>query len=322
MADGGAAVALLENAFVLDDEDAFVEAAHPEPLPTRRTLVRQALGNAVRRTLDLPRFTRRTVHGLVAARRVTRTTDVALPRPFSAPRTSLNASLGQERTFAMTVLALDDLLAAKRAASATLNDVYLALCGGALRRYLARRGELPGSGLVAAVPLATRVGEARYSGNHVDNLMLPIGTELADPVERVRAVHAAVRAAREVRDALGTDLFEYRAALTPPMLYPLGIRLWARTRLADRIRPPINLVVSNVRGPRSLPEVDGGVVTALYSVGPILEGIGLNITAWSLGDRLCVSVLGCPATLPDPWELIGDLTTSAAELTEALGATG
>ena len=103
------------------------------------------------------------------------------------------------------------------------------------------------------------------------------------------------------------------------MLYPLGIRLWARTRLANRTRPPINLVASNVRGPSELPEIDGGAVTALYSVGPILEGIGLNITAWSHRDHLYVSVLGCPETLPDPWELIADLKASAAELTAALG---
>jgi len=318
LADGGAAVALLENAFIVDDEDAFVEPAHPEPLPSGRALVGQALANGVRRTVDLPRFAGQSARGLMAARRASRRIDVDLPLPFAAPRTSFNASLGPRRTFAMTALSLGPLLAAKQAAGVTLNDVFLAVCGGALRRYLDRRGELPVAGLVAGVPVATRVGQRHYSGNHVDNLMLPVGTDIIDPVERVRRIHEAVVAARQVREALGTDLFEYRAGLTPPLLYPLGIRLWARTRLADRIRPPINLIASNVRGPGELPEVDGGAVTALYSIGPILEGIGLNVTAWSHRQQLFVSVLGCPTTLPDPWELIDDLIASASGLVAAL----
>ncbi len=318
LADGGAAVALLENVFIADDDEAFVEPAHPEPLPSRRALMSQALANDARRTADLPRFARRTASGLGAARRARREAGVKLPLPFSAPRTSLNVSLEPERTFAMTTMPLADLLTAKQAASVTLNDVFLAVCGGALRRYLARRGELPIGGLIAGVPLATHGGQRRYSGNHVDNLMLPVGSHVADPSARVRLIHEASVAARSVREALGPDLFEYRAGLTPPLLYPLGLRLWARTRLADRIRPPINLIVSNVRGPGALPEVEGGAVTALYSIGPILEGIGLNITAWSHRDLLYVSVLGCPSSLPDPWELIEALTTSAAEVTATL----
>lgn len=321
LADGGAAVALLENVFVLDDEDAYVERPHPEPLPTDRELVGQALRHGAQRTRDLPQFIRASVNGALAARRASQATDLDLPVPFSAPRTPINASLDVGRTFAMTTMSLDDLLAAKRAASVTLNDVFLAICGGALRRSLAREGALPERGLVAGVPVSTRGDAPHFSGNHVDNLMLPVGTDIADPVQRVRSIHDAVLAAREVRKALGTDLFEYRATLTPPMLYPFGIRLWARTRLANHTRPPINLVASNVRGPRDLPTIDGGVVTALYSIGPILEGIGLNITAWSYRDQFHVSVLGCDRTLPDPWSLIEDLTASADELTAALHVT-
>ena len=312
VADGGAAVALLENAFVVDDTDAFVEAAHPEPLPTRNALLRHALADGRRRTAGLPQLVRRNASGYVAARRATHETEMDLPVPFTAPRTSLNVSLDAGRTFAMTSLPLDDLLAVKRAASATLNDVFLALCGGALRSYLLRRGELPARSLVAGVPLATQPGLIRYSGNHVDNLMLSLATDVADPWERIRVVHEAAVAARHIREELGTELFEDRAGLTPPLLYPLSVRMWARTRLANRMRPPINLIASNVRGPDKLPDFDGSVVTALYSVGPILEGIGLNITAWSYRDRLYVSVLGCPGSLPDPWELIGDIDASAA----------
>ena len=267
----------------------------------------------------MPRLIGRTVGGVVASRRAQNEVDVALPAYFSGPRTSFNTSLVPERTFAMTALDLPALLSAKNAAGATLNDVFLAVCGGALRRYLDRRGELPERGLVAGVPVATGKHERYYSGNHLDTLALPVGTDIADPVERVRHIHEAMVGARRVREALGLELFEDRAALTPPMLYPVGIRLWARTRLADRTPPPINLIASNVRGPADLPTIDGAKVTALYSMGPILEGIGLNVTAWSFRDELDVSVMGTPGTLADPWDLIDDLHAAAAELTRALG---
>lgn len=319
LADGGAAVALLENAFVLDDAEAYIEPAHPEPMPSDQELIRQALVNGSRRALGVPRLLGRTASGILASRRAQNEVDVDLPAYFSGPRTSFNASLVPERTFAMTALDLTALLSAKKAAGATLNDVFLAVCGGALRRYLERRGELPETGLVAGVPMATGPSEVHYSGNHLDNLAVPTGTDIADPVERVRLIHDATVAGRKVREALGPELFEGRAALTPPMLYPVGIRLWARTRLADRTPPPINLIASNVRGPADLPTMDGARVTALYSMGPILEGIGLNVTAWSFRDELNVSVMGTPGTLADPWELIDDLHVAAAELTSALG---
>ncbi len=317
LADGAAAVAMLENAFVVDDLDAFVQAPHPEPLPSRQALYRQAARSRARRMAELPDLARRTADGLVAARRVRRRTDATVPVPFSSPRTSLNVSLDAGRTFAMTALPLDDLLRVKRNAGVTLNDVFLALCGGALRRYLHRRGELPAASLVAAVPMATHPGERHFSGNHVDNLMLPVGTHIADAGARTRSVHEAVQAARRIRAALGTELFERRAGLTPPHLYPLGVRLWARTRLANHTRPPINLVASNVAGPRRPLALDDAVVTALYSVGPILEGIGLNITAWSYVDRFYMSVLGCPASLPEPWALVDDLQRACDELRAA-----
>jgi diacylglycerol O-acyltransferase len=319
LADGGAAVTLLENVFMADDDKAFKQPSHPEPLPSQRELLRHALMGRAHDLRGVPGVVRRNLHGVAAARRASREIDGRLPRPFSGPRTPFNLSLDTDRTYAMTALPLADLLAIKKAASVSLNDVFLGLCGGAIRHYLARRRRLPSIGLVAGVPLATHVDQRHYGGNHVDNLMLPVPTDLADPAARLRLIHEASVSARHVREALGTELFEDRAELTPPLLYPLGIRMWARTRLANRTRPPINLVASNVRGPREVLEIEGGVVTDLFSVGPILEGIGLNITAWSYLDRLEVSVLGCPSTLPDPWELIGDLLASAGELAAAYG---
>jgi len=314
VADGGAAVAMLQNAFMADGD--MVQPPCPEPIPSDRELYRLGLRSRAQRMTHIPSLVGRTARGLRAARRVDRELEVPVTRYFSAPRTSLNVSLVPERTFAMLSLPLGDLIAVKREHGVSLNDVFLTVCGGGLRRYLARRGEMPDSSLVASVPLANRAGEHFLCGNHVDNMSVTLRTDIADPVERLMSVHTAARAARQEREALGTELFEYRAALTPPHLYGWSVRLWERTHLANRVRPPVNLVASNVPGPRERLELDGGIVTALYSVGPILEGIGLNVTAWSYLDSFNVSVLGCPSSLEDPWVLTVDLEAALNELLE------
>lgn len=307
LADGIASVALLENAFVVDDGDAVVEDFRPEPLPTGRSLYRSAANGAARRLVSAPGLAARTVAGYRRARSARRAEEVRPPGPFAGPRTGFNVALTADRTFATAVLGMPALVAAKEAAGVSLNDVFLAVCGGGVRRYLARRGALPGRSLTASVPMATRTGSHRLSGNHVDNLFLRLHTELADPVERVRAIHAESTSARRIRAALGPELFEERADAVPPFVHSLANASVGATRLAGRLRPPLNVVASCVRGPRTPLEVDGGTVTALFSSGPILEGIGLNLTAWTYVDTMSVSVLGCSASLPDPERLAADL---------------
>lgn len=321
LADGGAAVSMIVNAFLLDDNAGFSQPAQPEPMPPRRVLFTHALVGRWRQIIGLPRFLSRSVTGMLASRQAKRRIGVALPGLFTAPRTPINVSLDVERTFAMTSLPLDDLLAVKSASGATLNDVFLAICGGALRQHLARRGWPPIHDLTAGVPIATRPDEQHFSGNHVDNLIIGLGVDLVDDRERLERIHRTAAAARNVRKALGLQLFEDRAEMTPPILYSLTVRLWALTRLANRTRPPLSLIASNVAGPRSHLELDGGLVTALYSVGPLLEGVGLNITAWSYAGQLHVSVLGCPTSLPDPWDLADGLVAAAHSLAEAFATT-
>jgi len=160
--------------------------------------------------------------------------------------------------------------------------------------------------------MATRTKRARLSGNHLDNLMLVVHSNIVEPTERAQSIHESAQAARRVRNAFGTELFELRSGLIPAGLHGLLPRLWGLTRLSNRVRPPLNFIASNVRGPREPMRLDGAVVTSLFSCGPILEGIGLNITAWSYADQLDISILGCSASLPDPWVLANDISDELA----------
>lgn len=319
LADGVAAAAMLENVFQGDDALVVAEPARPEAVPDAQSLSRNALRNRARRVIQIPGLAMRTTVGLVTALRAGRNRTVRTPGPFSGPRSSLNVSISDERTFAVTDVSMADIKAIRTAHGVTVNDVFLAICGGALRRYVSESANKRG-GLVAGVLIGGAPGEGvRLSGNHLDHMFVAIRTDLDDPVERLHAISEGSAAARAGRAALGTQLFEERAGHTPPALYPMAIRLWASTRLANRLRPPLNLITSNVAGPRTTLELDGGVVSELWSVGPILEGIGLNVTAWSYDGVLRISALGCPESLPDPWVLMAHIDDAVDELVATAG---
>ena len=317
VADGAASVALLLQA--LGAPGTAERAPHPEALPGRAALLRGALAGHRERVGHLPGLALRSAAGLREAARRRRQAAVRPPLPLQAPRTPFNVSLGAARTFAMTTVMLDDVKEVRRAFGATVNDVFLAMCGGALRAVLLDSGSLPGRPLVASVPLSTGPDAGRRGGNHVDNLYVSVATDVADPVTRLRRISAVAAAAKEMRGALGTDLLEDRAEVVPPQLYALAIRAWTRSGLADRVRPPVNVVLSNVPGPADLLRVGPVTLEALYSVGPILEGIGVNVTAWSYAGRLHVSVLGSPESLPDPWPLAEALSPALEELVRRAG---
>ncbi len=317
VADGAATVALLLNALSAHRAGSQVDEWHPEIIPTRSQLLAIAARGHRTRLRQLPRLATRSVRGLRESEALRRASPIKPPMPFDTPKTVFNVSLTPERTFAMTTLPFEDLKAVRRARGATINDVYLAMCAGALRTYLADLGALPDRPLVASVPVSTDPSVTRLGGNHVDNLYVSIGTDIADPLERLRHIHDVSAASKDERALLGNDLLERRADVVPPQLYALVVRTWGRTRLANHMRPPVNLVLSNVPGPRQRLHVGQAMLEAIYSVGPILEGIGLNITAWSYNDALHVSVLGTPTSVPDPWVIATALHSALADLKRA-----
>ena len=323
VADGSAAVALLRNvvqgATVEPSLEPIDDPWHPEPIPTRRQLLAMAARQQVTRWRGLPHLVRQWVVQTRASEVRRRSFAPKPPLPLHhIPRTSFNGSITSERVFAMTTLPLDDLKAIKRAAGTTLNDVYLAVCSGALRRYLHDRGELPDRPLLASVPVSTDPDVFRLSGNQVDNLYVSIFTNVADPLERLQQIHEGARAAKEVRELLGHDLLAQRADIVPPQIYHSIVRLWSRSHIADHVHPPLNVVLSNVAGPADRILFGPIEVESLFSVGPILEGIGLNITAWSYSGALGVSLLACPVSVPSPWLIIDALHAALDELRTAV----
>lgn len=320
LADGVAANALLGNV----TDQAAAATGRPlqlEPTPTRARQVRLALADAVRQTLTLPALLWRTASAVTALVRHRRASDVEVPRPIlDVPRTSLNGPLTPRRSFATAALPLGELRQVRQAHDVTLNDVVLAVVSGALRRWMGLHGERPSAALVAGVPVGTDDPEAppRLGGNRVSNLFTSLATDVDDPVERLRTISRTTTESKVVQRTLGPTMLVDWVQFTPPAPFSAALRHYSRAGTAARHAPPFNVVVSNVRGPGEPVTIADARLCDLWSVGPILEGIGLNVTAWSYVDRLNVSLLSCPDLVADLPELTAQLRPALDELLQTI----
>ena len=302
-ADGAMAAELLANVFDLDPDAGDPPPPEvpwrPDPEPSRAQLLGLAARDILTITRSLPGLILRTLRGMLAVIRHRRGGGTGSAAPFSGPKTSFNGALTARRTFVTQVLSLDQIKRVKAAYGVTVNDVVLAMVTGALRDHLAAAGATPEKALVAGVPVSTRAGDTPLRANSVSTLFVSLPAHLAEPVAQMEAVHATTKGAKEQSNLLGVELLSDWSELTPPRPYSAAIRFYSSRNLADRTPPPINLVVSNVPGPRESLFIAGAELTAIYSMGPILEGIGLNVTVWSYRDELFAGVVSCPELLPD-----------------------
>lgn len=305
VADGVAAAAMIDRTgmrSIADSPPPPEQVWQPEPVPAPWRLVYDALADWLRLLARLPTVVAATVRGLrglVAARRAAR---IAAPIGWGTPATSFNRALRARRVFATSSLPLAECRRVKEAFGVTLNDVVLALCSGALRRWLAAHGGLPDRPLVASIPVAAdeRGDEPRLFGNRVAYFQTALRVDLADPVERLLATRDVTAEAKRQLEIVGRRTALEWMEYLPPVPYTLVKRLQAHLRLADRYPSPSNLVVSNVPGPRETLYWSGARLVELYSVGPLSEGIGLNLTVWSYGGRLYCALLACHEQVPDP----------------------
>jgi len=236
---------------------------------------------------------------------------------LDAPRTSFNGALSARRSFATASLSLSRALLVKQAANVTLNDVILALVGSALRGYLIRRGELPDRSLIASVPISSDSGRSdRFAGNRVSSLFTTLATDVGDPWQRLLAIHAVTRQAKHVQEVLGLGLLGAWLQYAMPRPFSWLVSEWSKQHLADLLPPPANVVVSNVRGPAQPLFAHGVPFRAMYSAGPVLEGIGVNVTVWSYSERLNFAVLACRDMMPEP-HLVAQLIAIALDELEA-----
>jgi diacylglycerol O-acyltransferase len=284
----------------------------------------ELLGRAVARTVSMPVTAIKLLTPTVNL--LTRTVDrarsgTAMAAPFSAPRTSFNGTITGHRSVAFADMDLEDIKAIKQATGTTVNDVVLAVSGGALRGYLEDRGELPETSLLATVPVSVREQSRRSSGaNKVSALFAKLGTDVADPLERLAGLATRNRHAKEHHNAIGADSLQDWAEFAAPRTFGLAVRAYAGFRLAEKHPVVHNLVISNVPGPPVPLYFMGARIVALYPLGPVFHGAGLNITVMSNNGEVHVGIIACRESLPDVDDLVDRFPAALAELKAAVAA--
>ncbi|MFD9888656.1 wax ester/triacylglycerol synthase family O-acyltransferase [Amycolatopsis sp. NPDC059027] len=240
-----------------------------------------------------------------------------LTLPLQAPKTMLNVPIGGARRFAAQSWSLDRVRAIATAAGVSRNDVVLAMCSGALRDYLIEQRALPDAPLIAMVPVSLRRKEDSHeaSGNNIGALLCNLATDQPDPAHRLAAIHASMRN--------GKRLFSELSPLQTLALSGINVAALGVSPLpgvVENTRPPFNLVISNVPGPRKQMYWNGAQLDGIYPASVLLDGQALNITLTSNGDNLDFGITGCRRSVPHLQRILVHLDTALAELETAVVA--
>lgn len=215
------------------------------------------------------------------------------------PKTPINVRVTNQRLFASLSIPLAEVKTIARGHGATLNDVVLALCSGALRSYLAERGCEPDAPLLAAVPVSLREAGNTTLNNQVSMMRIALASTIADPLERLHAIHRASNKSKaltgSVKSVLPTDF----PSLGAPWLISGLAALFGRSRLADRMPPLANVAISNVPGPQIPLYFAGAKLLTYYPVSIAVHSMALNITVQSYNGALDFGLTACRKALPD-----------------------
>ena len=323
-------VTLLEITSALNDvtADAPAPAAsgewRAERLPSSLELLSRAAVNTAVRPMRMARLTAAAVPGTAARMREQRARqnfDLGAVSP--APRTRFSGVVTTHRVVEARRFELATAKAIKDAVpGATINDVAITVVGGALREYLREHGELPDQALRVMAPISTRTAEqAGTAGNQVSAMIVTAGTDVADPRQRLAAVHESTAASKAAAEATGAQDLAQFSELMPGGLVALAARTASQFEMATRTTPLVNTVVSNVPGSQVPLYFAGARLVTFFGGAGVADGMGLLHGVSSYVGQLILSVVSDREMLPDPGHYADLLEASFTDLAEATGAT-
>jgi len=237
---------------------------------------------------------------------------------FHTPRTMFNRNITGARRFAAQDWPVERIRAIGKATGSTINDVVLAMCGGAMRTYLIEHDALPDAPLVAMVPVGLKAKESHLpsaeGGNAVGSVMARLGTDHADAADRLKAVQKSMKDGKEALKSLTPVQILAMSAIgqAPAILGPA-------LKMQGIIRAPYNLIISNVPGPRTTHYWNGAKLVGNYPLSIPLNGMALNITCTSYDGNMGFGITGCRRTVPHLQRMLTFLDDEIAALEKAAG---
>jgi WS/DGAT/MGAT family acyltransferase len=322
--DGVSGAELLGVLFDLEPEPPATPTLTPRQLdsriPSGIELVSQAMVSSLVAPFDVGRMVLRTTRSIFGVRRIRQGLTAKAALPLTAPRTSINVAVHARRRVAFAAASLADVKKLKNKMGTTVNDVVLAMCAGALRTYLLAGDELPDIPLVTVVPVSVTPDVAELKGsNKVSAMFVQLPCQIDDPLERLRVIHEGTKGAKEEHRALGATTLQNWAEHATPNVFAAAARLYTGMKLADRHRPVANLVVSNVPGPDFPLYLGGSQLLGMFPLGPVMDGMGLNITIMSYLGVLYWGLASDSRAVPRLWDVAAAIPHALSELMAAAG---
>ena len=326
LVDGVSAMRLLQSVLSTDPDERDMPAMWANQ--AKRSRSTKAMATAETSLADVPMQALRTALGITAEAAgmpgaLVKTISKGLRNETSAlslyaPRTILNQSITGSRRFAAQDWPIERLRAIGKKSGTTLNDVVLAMSAGAMRTYLMELDALPEAPLVAMVPVGLNAKQSQSAsgegGNAVGAVMVQLATDLHDPAKRLATIHRSMKDGKEALSSMTPIQILAMSALgqAPAILGPM-------LRMQGIVRPPYNLIISNVPGPRTTHYWNGAQLLGTYPLSIPINGMALNITCTSYDGNMAFGLTGCRRTVPHLQRLLGHLDNEVSALEKAVG---
>lgn len=304
--DGMSGIDLMEAMHTLNPDDPPPEAPDtwkPEKVPSPVELLGKSYFNAMTNPLKQLEVAAKAAPGLARAIKGLAVKDFEVSSDMLAPKTRFNRVISPHRVVEGRRFKLADIKAMRALApGAKVNDVFLAIVGGAMRKYLLAKQDLPAKTLTAMAPISVRSADEKGAmGNQVAAMIAPLGTHIADPAERLAFVHSKTTNSKAMSDALGARNMTEMSKVSPALFMALGAQLYTRLGLANRgVGPPFSTVVTNVPGPPVPIYSSGARLESMMGLLCLTDGLGLGHVVQSYCDEATVAFTADRELLPDP----------------------
>ena len=287
--------------------------------PARRPSSAEMMWNSYLNYLQRSGDFWQTVNEVVPALRKARSKLDERPALMQSFQTRFNAGVTRQRHFDSVALDIDKLKHCRgHVPGSTLNDVVVSIVGGGLRRYLLEKDELGEESLVAGAPINIRdKDDSESAGNLISMMRIPLGTDVGDPVERLRAVNAGSLSSKAYARKMGLKTLTNVAQSLNPQLLVLGVRAVTSELLNDIVRTPVHTVVTTVPGPRFDMFLGSARLTRVMGLGPLVDQVGLFHAVTSVASSMSISFVCCPESMPDPGFYRECLESAYEELLQA-----
>ncbi|MFT5846761.1 MAG: WS/DGAT/MGAT family acyltransferase [Psychroserpens sp.] len=325
MIDGSSGVGLLGVLYDSDENGKQNKRSkpkpfNPEPLPDELSLLLKSGYGFLKNPFKVPKTVGETVLNFVKSKAASQ---LSIQKEFSStkfpvPITIFNGKISAKRTWGTAILSFDRINALRKVAGGSINDMILAICAGAIRRYLVEKEKLPLHPLVANVPISIRTEDSKDMNNQIANMMIQLATHIDNPLERLEYIQEQTMLGKSRHNTMGAKTLSKMADVVPFGLANLAAGLYSKYNIKDLHRPPFNVTITNVPGPRGALYLNGHKVVSIFGLTPVVDGFGLIIAAFSYNGQVSITTTSDAKTMPDADVFSKYIRESANELEECI----